>query len=217
MDSGVVPISLDQALSLLERPVSGRYACITFDDACADVATNAAPILREYGLSATIFAPTAIVDGNATYSWYRGDPPPALTWDELSELVAGGLFDVQAHSRTHPRLPALDDERASEEIQGSKLDIERRLGREVTSFCYPAGLYGERDVELVRAAGYSAGITTRSGINRGGTAMGELRRTMIGWHDGRADFEAKLAGLLDRPATITEWMQRRRTRARVPA
>jgi peptidoglycan/xylan/chitin deacetylase (PgdA/CDA1 family) len=109
-------------------------------------------------------------------------------------------------------LPALSDERASQEILGSKLDIERRLGGSVTSFCYPAGLYNARDVELVRAAGYRAGITTRSGINRGDTAMGELRRTMIGWHDGRADFEAKLAGLLDRPAASTEWMQRRRAR-----
>lgn len=212
MDSDVEPIALDHALELLERPVSGRYACITFDDATADVAANAVPILRERGLPATIFAPTAIIDGDTTYSWYR-HPPPALTWEELGELATEGLFDVQAHSRSHPQLPALSDERASEEIEGSKLDIERRLGRPVTSFCYPAGLYDERDVALVRSAGYRAGITTRGGINAGGGEMGELRRTMIGWHDGRAEFEAKLAGMLDRPAAITEWMQRRRVRA----
>lgn len=213
LEGAAEPISLGSALEMLERPVSGRFACITFDDAFADVATDAAPILREYGIPATTFASTAIIDGTSAYTWYRGQAPPALTWDEIDDLVADGTFDVQSHTRTHPRLPALSDERASDEILGSKLDLERRLAKPVTSFCYPAGLYSQRDVAIVHSAGYRAGVTTRAGVNRGGQPMGELRRTMAGWREDRADFGAKLAGRLDRPAAVTEWAQRRRARA----
>jgi glycosyltransferase involved in cell wall biosynthesis/peptidoglycan/xylan/chitin deacetylase (PgdA/CDA1 family) len=211
--SGVEVLALPDALQRLREPVAGRHACITFDDAFADVARNAAPLLAEHGFPATVFVPTAIVDGRAAYTWYA-DPPPAMTWDQLRELVASDLWSAQAHSRTHPRLSALSRRRAAEEIAGSKADLEERLGRPVTSFAYPAGLYTPRDVELVLEAGYTAGMTCHPGVNPGGEPLGELRRTMIAWGDGEQEFRAKLAGALDRPAAAAQWLQRRRVRAR---
>lgn len=205
-------VSLDAALERLQDPVEGRFACITFDDAFADLARHAAPILAGHGFPATVFVPTAIVDGRAVYSWYD-DAPDAMTWDVLRELTAGGLWAAQAHSRTHPRLSALTREQAAAEIAGSKADLEERLGRPVTSFAYPAGLYSPRDVALVLEAGYRAGVTSRAGVNPGGAPMGELRRTMIAWRDDEDDFRAKLAGALDRPAMAAEWLRRRRVRA----
>jgi glycosyltransferase involved in cell wall biosynthesis/peptidoglycan/xylan/chitin deacetylase (PgdA/CDA1 family) len=211
-ESGVEVLPLEAAMDLLASPVRGRHACITFDDAFADVAVHAAPILAERGFPATVFVPTSILDGRAPYSWY-GDAPPALTWDDLRAMVASGVWSAQAHSRTHPRLSVLSRKEAMSEIAGSKSDLEERLGRPVTSFAYPAGLYSPRDVELVLAAGFRAGLTCRAGVNPGGAPMGELRRTMIAWGDGEAAFRAKLGGALDRPAPVAEWLWRRRTRA----
>lgn len=199
--SPATPIGLEQALDLLGSEVSGRYVCVTFDDGYRDNLENAVPVLRELEIPATIFVPTAVIDGDAAYDWFE-DPPPALTWEEIDGLVGEGLVDVQAHSRTHRHLPALADDQARMEIVGAKQDLERHVPYPVTSFCFPAGLYGAREVALVREAGYRAGLTTDPGVNRGGAPLETLKRTLIYWDDEPDGFEAKYAGLLDKPPLL---------------
>jgi peptidoglycan/xylan/chitin deacetylase (PgdA/CDA1 family) len=211
-EAGLRPVRLDRALDLLAEPVEGRWVCVTFDDGYRDNLDAAAPVLRDLEIPATIFVPTAIVDGTASYDWY-GDPPPALSWEQIAQLEAEGLIDFQSHTLTHPRLPHVDDARAREEIAGSKRELEARLGREVTSLCYPAGLWGERDARLVREAGYRAGVTTDPGVNPGARPMDRLRRTMVYWGDGPFEFEAKVAGRLDRPPLLRSLLYRRLARA----
>ena len=206
-------VSLDRGLDLLAGDGRRRVA-ITFDDGFRDTATHAAPLLEEYGLTGTVYLPTAVIDGEVGYSWYRGVQPPALGWDEVEVLAQKGVLDFQAHSRTHPALPALERADAEEEILRPRQEIESRTGRPVTSFCYPAGLYTPREAELVMSAGYRAAVTTRAGVNAPGSSPAELSRTMIGWRDGLRLFEAKLAGALDRPPPLTEWLQRHQARRR---
>ena len=215
--SGARIVRLDAAVELLKRPVEGRYVCVTFDDGYRDTLEDAAPILSELKIPATVFLTTAIVDGQMNYHWYRGAAPPALDWDGVAQLVADGSIDVQSHSRTHPRLPALDERQAFDELAASKLDIERRVGRPVSTFCYPAGLYGAREARLVRETGYRNAVTCRPGLNQAGTDPTQLLRTLVSWSDDLGRFEAKLAGRLDRPGRLTEAVQRRRGAARPDA
>jgi peptidoglycan/xylan/chitin deacetylase (PgdA/CDA1 family) len=208
-------VTLDAALDLLEEPVHGRYVAVTFDDGYRDTLEVAAPILRELGVPATVFLPTGVLDGTAAYDWYRRRPaPPAMTWDEVTALRRDGLIGVGSHSRTHPCLPALPEARVREELARSKARIERHTGAPVSSFCYPAGLYGTREVRLVAEAGYRAAVTCRNGINPGGAGLGELRRDLIGWRDDVERFALKLSGALDASGALTEAMQRRRSRPR---
>lgn len=208
--SGARVVRLDAALELLKNPLDRLYVCVTFDDGYRDTLDHAAPILGDLGIPATVFLPTAFVDGRMTYHWYRGVPPPALDWDGVAELVADGTIDVQSHSRTHPRLPVLDESRAFDELVRSREDIERRVGKPVSIFCYPAGLYGTRETRLVLKAGYRSAVTCRPGINQIGADPTQLRRILVAWSDDLKRFEAKLAGRLDRPSRLTEAMQRRR-------
>ncbi len=207
---GAEAVRLDAVPALLRTPIDRLYVCVTFDDGYQDALDHAAPILRELGIPATVFLPTAITDGRMTFDWYRGAAPPALDWEGVAELIADGSIDVQSHSRTHPRLPALDDRQLYDELAGSKRDIERHVGQTVSSFCYPAGLYGAREARLVLEAGYLSAVTCRSGLNRTGADPTQLLRTLVGWGDDVRRFQAKLAGLLDRPSRLTEAMQRRR-------
>jgi peptidoglycan/xylan/chitin deacetylase (PgdA/CDA1 family) len=208
-------VGLNTALELLVHPVTDAFICVTFDDGYLDTLEIAAPIMRDLRIPATVFLPTAMIDGRAGYDWYRRSPPPALTWDDVAALIDDGLIDVGSHSRSHARLPALDDDAARDELAGSKADIESRLRRPVTAFCYPAGLYCQRDARLVHEVGYHGAVTCRSGLNRGGEPLAELRRTLIGWADDAHRFEAKLAGQLDEPSRLTEAMQRRRAGRRI--
>ncbi len=211
-ESGAEPIRLDAALELLRGPVTGRYVCVTFDDGYRDNLLAAAPILREYRVPATIYIPSRIIDGELPFHWYA-DPPPALSWSEVDELLAGGLVDVQSHTLTHPLLPQVDSARSREEIVASKAEIERHVPYAVTSFCYPAGLYGPREVEFVREAGYAAAVTTNPGVNAGDGDLLQLRRTLLYGADDLATFRAKLGGALDNETVLRRALHARRSRA----
>jgi peptidoglycan/xylan/chitin deacetylase (PgdA/CDA1 family) len=205
------PIRVDAALDLLDDPVEGQWFCITLDDGYRDNLEIALPILEDLGLPATIYVPTAVIDRTAVYDWYR-KPPPALSWDDLASIVSGGLVDVQAHTRTHRALPRLTDDQARNEIAGSKTDLEHKLGAQVTTIAYPAGIYTERDVMLVCEAGYRGALTTTSGVNRGGEPLGTLLRTMLMAGDTVDDFTAKMNGLLDKPSMLERIVRSRRAR-----
>src|SRR5438105_335144 len=133
----------------LTQPTIG----LSFDDGFRDVADEALPILEELGFRATVFIPTGIVDGWASFGWYSRQPP-VLGWDEICELDGEETFRFEAHSVSHANLLTLTDEQARAEIEGSKLALEDRLGRTVEAFCYPAGLFGARERRLAREAGF---------------------------------------------------------------
>jgi peptidoglycan/xylan/chitin deacetylase (PgdA/CDA1 family) len=92
-----------------------------------------------------------------TWAELTPDSPPvtrAMNADELSALVAGGLVDVGAHTRTHPMLPNLSPERQREEITASKRDVETILDRNITGFAYPNGKITKDALKIVREAGF---------------------------------------------------------------
>src|SRR5262249_32902793 len=63
-------------------------------------------------------------------------------------------FSIGSHTVTHPELAALPPEEARYEIVHSRQLLEARLGRPVTTFCYPFGEWGETTYDLVPGAGY---------------------------------------------------------------
>ena len=184
----------------LPEASAGRQIAVTFDDGYRDL-LDVAPLLERLKIPATVFVCSGVLDGEASFTWYR-EQPPLVTWDDLRRLLERGWITVGAHTRTHPVLPLLDEATARDEIAGSKADIEQRLQVPVEAFCYPGGLFGDREVALVAAAGFRYACTCEPGTNDAGTDPLRLRRTMIDRRDGMIDFRAKLAGRLDRPSRL---------------
>jgi peptidoglycan/xylan/chitin deacetylase (PgdA/CDA1 family) len=193
-------VDLATALELLdaEAPLP-RTLGLTFDDGFTDVRDEALEVLRDHGFRATVFVTTGVVDGRARFSWYRREPPPVLGWDDIVELEREGTLSFEAHTVTHPILLACDDETARAEIADSRRELAGRLGRQVTAFAYPAGLFGERERRLVAEAGYAAAVSCEPGVNLPDTDRLTLRRRQIDARDGLLDFRAKVAGGHDTP------------------
>lgn len=196
----------------------GGLVGLCFDDGYRDVAEHALGILEDRGFRATVFVVTGVVDGTARFTWYDRQPP-VLGWDEITALDGASAFSFEAHTVTHPNLMALGDRAAEREIVGSKAALEARLGRPVTGFCYPAGLYGPRERALVAAAGFRAATTCEPGANLPGADPLELRRIAIDAGDRLADFRAKVEGGFDRPSVLRGAYRRARLvpRARATA
>jgi peptidoglycan/xylan/chitin deacetylase (PgdA/CDA1 family) len=205
-------VDVDEAMSRLDSNSNGRYVCITFDDGYRDNLEQAAPILDRLQLPARIYVATSVIEGDARFDWYSSQPP-LLSWAEIRDMANSDLFSFGAQSRTHPILPKLSDEDAWEEIAGSKRDLEERLGGSVSGFCYPGGLFRDRELEYVRRAGYAVGLTCEPGVNTKEQPRESLLRTMIDRRDTAGDFQAKIAGLYDRPSALRAWVRDRRIHA----
>jgi peptidoglycan/xylan/chitin deacetylase (PgdA/CDA1 family) len=188
-------VDLLSAVDLLEsgKPLA-RTVALTFDDGFLDLAEHALPILSGHGFRGTVFVAPAVTDGRASFPWYRDGQPPLLAWEDIVELDRDGTLRFEAHSLTHPNLPALDDASAREEIAGSKRELENHLGRVVRAFSYPSGLYGEREARLVADAGYRIAVSCEPGVNRRSTDRFAMRRRQVDARDSLLDFRAKLGG-----------------------
>jgi peptidoglycan/xylan/chitin deacetylase (PgdA/CDA1 family) len=134
---------------------------LTLDDGYENNYTHAYPVLKKYGFPATIFVVTDFL-GQEKAAMDQPGPVRFLSLSQLLEMRSSGLITAGTHSRSHPFLPSLGNNPAAmrEEIFGSKRDLEGLLKEPVSFFCYPRGGYTDSVKEMVRAAGYSAAVTT---------------------------------------------------------
>ena len=158
----------------LSGPPAGRTVAITFDDAYRSVLELARPILDRLGMPASVYVPTAWPGRDAPMSWpgidhWVGGPHEhelrCMGWDELRGLADHG-WEVGSHTRSHPRLPELDDPALDGELAGSRADCESGLGRECQSLAYPYGAVDRRVVAAAERAGYRHAVTLPRGLHR---------------------------------------------------
>ena len=158
-------------------------------------------MLERHGFRATVFVATGVIDGRVSFSWYERQPA-VLSWDEIVALDRRSPLSFEAHTVTHPNLTAVGEAAARREIADGRTALEDRLGRPVTGFCYPAGLYGPRERALVAAAGFSVATTCEPGANSAASDPLALRRTAVDGGDRLSDFRAKVRGGHDRPSAL---------------
>jgi peptidoglycan/xylan/chitin deacetylase (PgdA/CDA1 family) len=157
---GLTVVSLPELVSRLctGSPIDGLVA-ITFDDGLAGLPRVALPLLADAGVTATVFAPSAVLGRDP--EWWA-ESGPLMDVDELRALVAAG-WSVGSHTRTHPSLPDLTDGELASELAGSRDELSGITGSPVDLLAYPFGHVDERIVDAARAAGYRAGFAFVAG------------------------------------------------------
>jgi peptidoglycan/xylan/chitin deacetylase (PgdA/CDA1 family) len=99
-------------VSRLDPP--GKYVALTLDDGYADNWIAAFPLLKKYGMKATMFVSSAFVDDAACCrrtiddcaesKWAELDWSGYLTWPELRVMQHSGLVEIQSHGHAHTRV-----------------------------------------------------------------------------------------------------------------
>jgi peptidoglycan/xylan/chitin deacetylase (PgdA/CDA1 family) len=171
-----------EGTGLPEKPI-----IITFDDAYADTAVYALPILRRYGFGAVVFVVTGRMGGTNAWDEAEGCGTLQLMTADQIRYWAGQGIEFGAHSRTHPDLTKLSVAEREAEIIGSKNDLSALLGLPVISFAYPYGEYNDAVRGLVRHE-FDLGFSTEEGMNNLRSDRHLLRRICIGPNDSLVEF-----------------------------
>lgn len=141
---------------------------LTFDDGFLGVYEHAAPVLQKMGWPATVFLVSQLIGRED--EWCRSQNPsgacyPLMTKVQIEAMRSMG-FTFQSHTRLHPDLTTLNDQKLVDELSGSRQDLEALLGEPVAYLAYPYGRYDERVLNAAREAGYKAAFSTQPGFNR---------------------------------------------------
>jgi peptidoglycan/xylan/chitin deacetylase (PgdA/CDA1 family) len=172
---------------------------LTFDDGFLDNYETALPLLRERGMRAFVFVLPPLVDTGAPLVWPEvaadaGRFPETMrsvTWEMLGEM-GEEVFEVGAHTLTHPHLPDLDDEALREELSASRLMVKERLGA-CDSLAYPFGEWSPRVAAAAAECGYRFAFTLPTDYGQHGAAELTIPRVNVDYRDSGSRFGAKLS------------------------
>jgi peptidoglycan/xylan/chitin deacetylase (PgdA/CDA1 family)/CelD/BcsL family acetyltransferase involved in cellulose biosynthesis len=119
-----------------------------------------------------------------------------LDWDGARELLRRG-FEVGAHSMDHAILARESPAAQLTDLVESRRRLEAELDVAVDVLAYPNGSRADYDaatVDAARRAGYSHGLTARSGWNSRATPLFEIRRVVLEPQRTFADIGAQRVG-----------------------
>jgi len=198
-NAGYRSIDLKQAWTGLHAGTDlSKTMVITFDDGYRDFYTDALPILKQCGFTATLFLATDRIHSVPA----RIEGADYLTWGDVRELHAEGIR-FGSHTVSHPDLRSLGPDQIEYELGHSKEVIEQRLGVSVDSFSYPFG-FPEEDKNFARFLedvlsnlGFDYGVSTILGRASWRSNRFFLPRLPVNSCDDPLLFRAKLEGGYD--------------------
>lgn len=166
--------------AILDRRARGealpeRAFVVTFDDGYECLSTQAFPILRDFGVPATIFVATGYLDDPYPFpfdDWAAAGSSqvPAESWRPLRSaqyraMLDSGLIELGAHTHTHADF-AGQAQRLESEVRQSLDVLRERFGLEKAPFAYPFGSADAESAGAVRRAGAMCALTTANDLVR---------------------------------------------------
>ena len=191
VDEGYTTLTCEQFADFLAgKPTPPKSVLLTFDDGYLDNWVHAHPILKKYGLRATIFVVTGLIgDGpvrpcaeQRTESlprlpshlecralWAAGSTDSAmLRWSEIQAMREAGTFEFHCHTHTHTRWDQVSKTREEclvhmrKEFEASRALLKENLGDVSPHFCWPQGYFAEDYISLAKEYGFRYFYTTEA-------------------------------------------------------
>lgn len=87
--------------------------------------------------------------------------PPLMNEVQIKNLSEQALFEIGAHTNTHPALSSLSVEKQKAEMSENKNYLEQLTGKKVKYISYPYGDYNEQTLTVSAQLGFDSGFTTQ--------------------------------------------------------
>ncbi len=165
-----------------------KGVCLTFDDCYVSTLTYGIEVLREEGVTASLYAVSNLVGQSST--WDGTLARPLADWDLLREAEAEG-FEIGCHTASHARLGDLDFEEQKREIIDCTLRM-RTEGLDPKSFCLPYGSLNGHTADAIETSGYKVGLALGKRTAKGSDNRLLLPRIVVAYSDSPASLAYKL-------------------------
>lgn len=138
---------------------------ITFDDGYKGIYTHVLPLMKKYNFKVNFYICGKLIDDNH---------PEYCTWDEIKILNQSGLADIGNHTYSlHEKskeelrnLYSTNFDMAIKDINKNRDVIAKNTGVVTSSFSFPYGQYNDITLNMMKAYGYTAFISTDYRVNR---------------------------------------------------
>jgi peptidoglycan/xylan/chitin deacetylase (PgdA/CDA1 family) len=190
---GLRGVATGEGVRHLERRTKGHFVVLTFDDGYVDTLTEALPLLKQYGCTATCYLVSDAIGGyNEWDAEYLQERKPLMGPEQVQAWLAAGM-EIGSHSRSHPRLQGLDARAMEHEIAGSRAVLQEAFGVPIEHFSYPYGDLTAAAVEQVIRAGYRSAVSVAPGPAAPGIPLHRLPRMLVNGDHGWSRFLLKVA------------------------
>lgn len=115
------------------RALPEKSVILTMDDGYLSNYTKVFPILKKYGIHATIFVSVSTM----------GVSENSMTWAQMQEMENSGLVDIQAHSWRHDDHTQLSTKQLHSYFADSYAVLEKNLKKDRRILAYPYGRYND--------------------------------------------------------------------------
>lgn len=181
-DGGYRTLATDECLAYLrgEFTPPEKSVLLTIDDGYVSTLTRAQPLLKKYGMRATLFA---TADENA-HIFAEGRPRQRRLTNEELQTLDPSVIDVQAHGLSHRPLRDMSNDNLAVELTASRMVLAKVTGRPVRCMAVPGNHYDARVLREAKQAGYEAVFTSDAGsLDVGDDPFGLPRVNVAGYFD----------------------------------
>lgn len=181
-DGGYRALSTDECLAYLrgEFTPPEKSVLLTIDDGYVSTLTRAQPLLKKYGMRATLFV---TADENA-HIFAEGRPRQRRLTNEELQALDPSVIDVQAHGFSHRPLRDMSNDDLAVELTASRMVLAKVTGRPVRCMAVPGNHYDARVLHDAKHAGYEAVFTSDAGsLDVGDDPFGLPRVNVAGYFD----------------------------------
>jgi GT2 family glycosyltransferase/peptidoglycan/xylan/chitin deacetylase (PgdA/CDA1 family) len=188
-------VDLDTVLAAFagSRKLPTRAVLLTFDDAYANLATDAMPAITERRIPAVVFAVADKVGGVNEWDIRKGGAElKLLDADGLRTLADRGM-EIGSHASSHRPLTRVPVDELPAELEGSAARLEAMGLPRPRAMSYPHGDTSPEVAAAVRRAGYAIAFTVRPGIARQGVDTFAVPRIEVLAVDSPRRLRLKLA------------------------
>ncbi len=155
-DNDYTVVTLSEALSNSFPNSVKNVVVLTIDDAFKSFYQHGFPLLKKYGLKATLFINTETIGGSS----YMDE-------DEIKEVMGYGL-EIGNHSHSHDYFLNINKKerysRFQEDISLSQKIFQQLFNKAPSVFAYPYGEFDTEMKDIIKKEGFVAAVAQNSGV-----------------------------------------------------
>ena len=169
-DHGYTVATMSNLISFFDQntPLPPKAVLLTFDDGYDDFASNALPVLKEFGFRATVFIPTGLLENKGF-----------LSWQQTQSISHNDQILFANHTWSHHSL-LKNKAVIKKEISLADQQLQEHSLNKPKVFAYPYGQSSKFAKEFLIKKGYKLAFTSYHGSTLCRQKRLELPRIRIG-------------------------------------